>query len=284
MSNRLRFSISIIALLTISWLAAVAAVQQKPSSPGRVRVLSNQQETAASSDQEQAQQLPVAEYDAPEPANPAKRTLRRLRSRRHNLTDPSVKGNDVSRFALTERSARMSLGGPWSHTPEEPAIPVAESDAILIGDIVGANAYLSTDKTSIYSEFTLLVWEVIKDSSAAISTGVPVTIERSGGALRFPSGKVLIRGLLGKPLPLISRRYVFFLKRNPEGEDFSIITAYELRGGQVFPLDGISPKGEVVVPFAAYQKYKGVDEPSFLVTIRTLTQSSLGSPVGGGKG
>jgi hypothetical protein len=274
MSIRLRLSISIIALLTISLLAGTAAMQQKPPSSGRVRVLSTQQEANA---REQEQQLPVVEYNAPEPTDPAKRALRRLRSRRHNLTDPSVKGSDVSRFVLTERSARVNLGGPWSHAPEEPAIPVTESDAILVGDIVGANAFLSTDKTSIYSEFNVLVLEVIKDSSATITTGAPVTIERSGGALRFPSGKVLIRGLLGKPLPLISRRYVFFLKRNTEGEDFSIITAYELRGGQVFPLDGTSPKGDVVAPFALHQKYKGVDGSTFLITVRTLTQSSLGS-------
>ena len=281
MSKRFRLSNALTALLVLSCLAGGAAMQQKPTSSGRVRVLSTQKEPASSTDQDQDQQLPVAEYGAPEPADPAKRTLRSLRSRRHNLTDPSVKGNDVSRFALTERSARVNLGGPWSHAPEEPAIPVAQSDAILIGDIVGANAYLSTDKTSIYSEFNVLVLEVIKDPGATIVTGVPVTVERSGGALRFPSGKVLIRGLLGKPLPLISRRYVFFLKRNADLDDFSIITAYELRGGQVFPLDGTTPKGVPVVQFSAYQKYKGVDEPTFLITVRTLTQSSLESPVRG---
>lgn len=217
--------------------------------------------------------IPMADYNAPEPTDPGKRALRRTKSSRYNVKDPSLKPNEISKLALTEKSAPINLGGPWSHPAEEPAIPVAESDAVLIGDVTDAAAYLSTDKTSVYSEFALAVAEVLKDAKADIPIGETITAQRSGGGVRFGSGKVLVRGLLGKPLPKKGTRYVFFLKRNDDVNDFSILTAYELRGGRVFPLDGLTPKGDVVTPFAAYQQYKGTDQGVFLAKVRDLIQT-----------
>jgi len=227
--------------------------------------------------------IPLADFNAPEPTDPAKRTLRHTKSNRHNIKDPSVKPGEISKLALTERSAPINLGGPWSHAAEEPALPVTESDAVLIADVTDAAAYLSTDKTSVYSEFTLAVAEILKDSKADIPVGESITAERSGGGVRFASGKILLRGLLGKPLPKKSTRYVFFLKRNEDVNDFSIVTAYELRGGRVFPLDGLTPKGAVVEPFAAYQQYKGADQSVFLTKVRDLVQTQAGSPQRGGQ-
>ena len=227
--------------------------------------------------------IPFADYNAPEPTDPAKRTLRRTKSSRHNVKDPSVKPNEIGNLALTERSAPVNFGGPWSHAPDEPAIPVAESDAVLIGDVTEAAAYLSTDKTSVYSEFALAVAQVLKDSKADIPIGETITAERPGGGVRFASGKFLVRGLLGKPLPKKGTRYIFFLKRNDDVDDFSIVTAYELRGGRVFPLDGLTPKGEVVAPFAAYQQYKGTDQSVFLAKLRDLIQAQPRSPERGGQ-
>jgi hypothetical protein len=227
--------------------------------------------------------IPIADYNAPEPNDPAKRTLRRTKSSRHNVKDPSVKPDEISKLALTEKSAPVNFGGPWSHAQDEPAIPVAESDAVLIGDVTEAAAYLSTDKTTVYSEFTLAVAEVLKDSKADIPIGETITAERSGGGVRFASGKTLVRGLLGKPLPKKSTRYVFFLKRNGDVNDFSILTAYELRGGRVFPLDGLTPKGDVITPFAAYQQYKGTDQGVFLAKVRDLIQAQPRSPERGGQ-
>lgn len=225
--------------------------------------------------------LPLADYNAPEPTDPEKRTLRRAKSNRHNVKDPSVKQNEISNLALTERSVPVNFGGPWSHAPDEPAIPVVESDAVLIADVTEAAAYLSTDKTSVYSEFALAVAQVLKDAKADIPIGETITADRSGGGVRFASGKILVRGLLGKPLPKKGTRYVFFLKRNDDVNDFSILTAYELRGGRVFPLDGLTPKGEVVAPYAAYQQYKGMDQSVFLAKVRELIQAQPRSDKGG---
>jgi hypothetical protein len=279
MSHRFKLVVLLAVLLTLLLATGAATMQQKARSLRAIRVLVAKDRAVAQNDQRQTaeREIPVAEYNAPEPNDPAKRALRQIRSKRHDIRDPSLKPED-GKPVLTERSVRVNLGGPWSHALNEPAIPVAQSDAVLVGEIVGANAYLSNDKTSIYSEFTVLVTELLKDTKGTTLIGNRITVERSGGGLRFPSGKVLIRGLLGKPLPKMNGRYAFFLKRNNEGEDFSLITAYELRGGKVLPLDGLSPKGEVIEPFAAYQQYKGEDETTFLTKLWSLVQSPAEVP------
>lgn len=279
MSHRVTLTILLGTILTLLLATGAATMQQTGRRSGTVRVLSTTGRGAAQRNQEQSErQIPVADYNTAEPTDPALLTLRRIRSRRYDIHDPNLKAEDVSKLVLKESSAPVNLGGPWSHEVSEPATPVAQSDAVLIGEIASAHAYLSNDKTSIYSEFTVSVSEVLKDTSGTILIGSRVTMERSGGALRFPSGKILIRGLLGKPLPKLTRRYAFFLKRNQEGEDFSLITAYELRGGKVFPLDGLSPKGEVIEPYAAYQQYRNEDESNFLAKLWSLVQSPNGVP------
>jgi hypothetical protein len=67
---------------------------------------------------------------------------------------------------------------------------------------------------------------------------------------------------------------LFFLKYNEEGQDFSILTAYELRAGRVFPLDGLDRNGKVFEAYAAYQKYKDVDEATFLAEVREAIGSA----------
>jgi hypothetical protein len=264
----------VLAGSTATGMVVAGAIKTHPITALTPTVKQESKKTRQADERAQShQEIPIADYNAPEPKDPVKRTLRRTKSSRHNVKDPSVKPQEISKLALTESSAPINLGGPWSHSPEESAIPVAESDAVLIGDVTEAAAYLSTDKTSVYSEFALAVAEVLKDSKADIPIGEAISAQRSGGGVRFASGKVLIRGLLGKPLPKKGARYVFFLKRNEDVNDFSILTAYELRGGQVFPLDGLTPKGDVIPPFAAYQQYKGMDQGAFLAKVRDLIQA-----------
>lgn len=215
-------------------------------------------------------QVPTTGYDKPEPADPEKRRLRRIRGSRYSLRD---KNEDARRFAITEES-QSGFGSFEIHAPPEPALPAAQSDAIVIGEVTDAEAFLSTDRTSIYSEFTVNVGEVLKDTSlGTLTPGGAITTVRGGGAVRFPSGKIVRTGFNGKPLPRKGRRYVFFLKQNDEGGDFSIITAYELRVGRVFPLDGLYTTGQVVPQLAAHQKFKGMDEAAFLAECEKLSPS-----------
>lgn len=219
-------------------------------------------------------EVPVADYTAPLPSNPQERAKRLARGRRHNMKTQS--GEDAKRFMITE-DRESSYGGFPTHAPAESALPVAQSDAVVIGEVTDARAFLSEDKTAIYSEFAVNVSEVLKNNSPlTFNSGESITAERGGGAVRFPSGKVIRNLFDGKPMPRVGRRYVLFLKYSEEGRDFSIITGYELRAGRVIPLDGLFKNGNVVPQLVAHQSYRGADEITFLNQIREAVHASTG--------
>lgn len=221
----------------------------------------------------------VTEVDKPEPSDPEKRRLRKIRRDRYK---PEDKNADASRFAIDEES-QSGYGLHPFHIEPEPAIPAAKSDVVLIGEVTEAEAFLATQNTAVFSEFTVNVSETLKNTtSEPLIHGASISAVRSGGTVRFPSGGVVRRGVDGKPLPRVGRAYLFFLERNEVGEDFTIITAYELRGGRVFPLDGIGVSGEPSFGREAYLKFNGVDETSFLITVKEAIAQSGGMPEKGG--
>jgi hypothetical protein len=221
---------------------------------------------------------PVADYEETEPSDLNLRRLRKARAKRRNVTLRAGDSVDVREIMITERS-RSSWGGPPSHAPVEAGLPASQSAAIVVGEVTDAQAFLSEDKVSVYSEFTVRVVEVLKNNTGVpLTLGSAITTVRRGGAVRFSSGEVIQKGTGGKPFPLKNRKYVLFLRYESEGEDFPIITAYELRGGIVLPLDGLDIDGRLLEPYAAYQEFKGMDEVRFLTKVR----EALASPSDGG--
>lgn len=249
--------------------------------------------------------VPIADYAASassadtaasEPVMSEERAKRQTKNKRHNLPDKSLSPEDVARFAIREDetkppppapspslSAQKSThkggsheiappvvgGAVTDHTPPEPALPTTISDAIVIGEVTEAQAALSEDRTSVYSEFKTRIEEVLKSGGGTpVTSDTFVTALRPGGGVRFPSGKVRRFGVEGRTLPRVSRRYLLFLKFDNLAQAFYIVTGYELRGGKVFPLDGIPRYGSENHPFAAYGKYKNADEATFLNDVR----------------
>lgn len=158
-----------------------------------------------------------------------------------------------------------------------PALPVTKSDTVLVGKVVSAKAYLSNDKTGIYSEFNIGVETILKDDSGVVpAAGNTIAAERAGGAVRFPSGRVQRYGILNQGTPKIGVRYVLFLKRSEEGQDFLILTAYELREGYVYPLDGRSESGSKTN--LAFSAYEGTEESVFLNALRKAISQSTKAP------
>ena len=120
-------------------------------------------------------------------------------------------------------------------------MPFANSDAVVVGEIKDGQAYLSNDKRDIYTEFNVAVQEVIKTpNSPFLWSGDTVAIERNGGAVSLPSGKILIRAANDYSMPLIGKRYLLFLRYNgPSTEDYHLLTAYQLEGKHVYRLDDL---------------------------------------------
>jgi hypothetical protein len=123
-------------------------------------------------------------------------------------------------------------------------LPVSRSAAVVIGTILSGKAFVSKDRTYVYSDFQARVDEVLKqDPQANLVVGGRMVVSRGGGTIHFPSGHVKDYVNHGEGMPAIGSQYLFFLVKPaiPEPEYEVIIGgAYELRNGRVHPLDDFS--------------------------------------------
>ena len=224
---------------------AIAMTGLSAQSPGN-----NQQPSALKVKEDK---LPTVNYDAPEPSNANETARRNARGKRFN---GSLRVSEPH----SEAGAKGILDS-WMQSI--PAIPVDASDAIVIGDITDAQAFLSPDKTGVYCEYTVRVDKLLKQNAAApIIVGGFVVAQREGGRVRFTTGLVQSYITHYQGAPIVGRSYVLFLKRNEQADVFTLLTGYEKRDGHVYPLDGVDlPGGATEIPqFAAY---KGVEEATF---------------------
>jgi hypothetical protein len=124
-----------------------------------------------------------------------------------------------------------------SETPIASEFPVAQSDLIVEAKVTRSQAFLSEDRTGVYSEFSVSVSEILKASAgSAVKRGAELTTERFGGRVRYPSGQVVRYRTASEGSPMIGKTYVLFLKRT-QGGNYRILTAYAL-GTRVQALDG----------------------------------------------
>lgn len=119
--------------------------------------------------------------------------------------------------------------------------PVAPAAAIVIGTVLRGKAFVSSDRTYVYSDYQVRVDRVLKqDRSASLAVGEQVVVSRGGGTIHFLSGHVRNYINQEEGFPAIGSQYLFFLgKPNfPEHEYEQIIgSLYQLDGSEVHPLD-----------------------------------------------
>jgi len=191
---------------------------------------------------------PAAEYDSSLPVDPAKRARRQAKNRKYDKSEWPILANDIA-----DSTVRLH-----QVNPDLPAFPVEQSRVVLIGQIASAAGYLSNDKTGVYSEFTLVVEEVLKnDLAEQMLTGSSIAVTREGGRIRFPSGRMHWYGIDRQSMPRVGGRYVLFLSGETE-ETLTILTGYELAAGKVMPLDDLNNPN----------RYQDAEEFSFLKSLR----------------
>jgi hypothetical protein len=249
------------------WLLTIALAVTTVSSVAALHLSSSNKSTSIQEDSKD--EMPIADYSAPESAYPGERTKRKAKNKRYDKSGSRPIKEEQGEFTRV-------LSSHWAQGL--PAIPVEQSDIIVVGEVTETQAYLSNDKTGVYSEFTLRVGEVFKnDDTASLYPGIIVTAQRTGGAVRFPSGQIQKYKTGGQSMPRIGRRYILFLKRINESQDFSIITGYELRDERVVPLDGTSAGGEKL----QFDDYKGFSVTAFLTVVRdAIAQAAQNSSKG----
>ena len=204
--------------------------------------------------------FPVVDFDVPEPSDPTLKSAKEAKDRKYTKKYlPKISENTGTTFTVNDWDVRL------------PAIPVDKSSAIVIGTITKAEAHITEDKTAIYSEFALVPDVIVKnDSENPVEVGRSISIERSGGRVRMPSGKIIASWTNHQNMPQVGSRYVLFLTHSYEvqgdvGRDFYLLTGYEIVGSHVFPLDDTT----------SGQSYKGADESSFMKDLTSQLVSGL---------
>lgn len=245
----------LIFTMLLAAIVSVMAARHSQESAG-----SQQREQIQSVADEPHNQFPIVDYDAPETSNAESRAERQLKSGKydnaHLPLDPSV-STDSQILSTLDWEDGLS------------ALPVIESHAIVKGRVSEAKAYLSNDKSAVYSEFTVHIDEVLKDDKpVALSPGSYIPVERDGGRVRFPSGSITLSMTRGQGMPLTGQSYILFLTHDfplhkSSEKAFHLLTGYELRDGLVFPLDN---PGNGTHPLAA--TYRGAEVKALLTDLR----------------
>lgn len=203
--------------------------------------------------------FPIVDFDAQESDDPASRSARLARGRKYS-----------HRYlpAISESTDLLFSTADWDRGL--PALPTARSSAIVIGTVTKSQAYLTEDKTAIYSQFSVFADTVVKnDLETPIAVGHTITVERNGGRVRMPSGKIIVSATTRQNMPQPGSRYAFFLTHDFEvkgdmGKDFYLLTAYAIQGGRVSPLDDTT----------SGRTYKDVEESFFMKQLLSSITSS----------
>lgn len=153
------------------------------------------------------------------------------------------------------------------------ALPAKQSDVVVLGRVINRSAHLTADQTGIYSEFSVLVEQVFKDSSGTVLVNRTIDVNRVGGNVRFASGKIQKYSIARQGMPLKASKYLFFLRRTDP--NLVILTGYEFLEDRVEPLDGEDIEdSRAALPFA---KYRGTNPSDLLKELRaTISKSEKG--------
>lgn len=172
---------------------------------------------------------PTAEYNALEPVNLAEREERRTKNKRYD------KYLFVAKNPHPETAATLKSHGE----PMPSALPTAESNLIIIGKIVSSKAWLSNDKSGVYSEYSVQIQNVLKnDQQKKLQTDEIITIDRAGGVVVYPNGQKVLYLNDWQRLPEINERYVLFLSKNEsQNLNYKLLTGYKLKSNGVIALD-----------------------------------------------
>lgn len=205
---------------------------------------------------------PTVDFDPANPLRPEESEVRKNRGDKHKENNQI---NEEEEWTLT--TIRSNARPPR-------AFPIEQSDLIAVGTVNDARAFISTDKTAIYSEFDVNVNDVFLSSKKSILPGSDIVIERMGGNVRFPSGKIITRGIGYQPLPRKDKTYVLFVKWDEAGQDYLIVTGYEIVADTIQPLDGGPDRF-----FEEYNRYKLVPKYEFFKQLK----AAIANASGGGK-
>ena len=207
---------------------------------------------------------PITDYNAALPN--ATDVLRFRRGERYNIPEPTLP-------ELGEDSEVGIVALPATHSKKNP-MPFDASDAVVVGTVTAGQAYLSNDRRDIYSEFKVKLEEIIQNSDTHyLRASDSIDIQRTGGVIRLPSGKLLTRAVLADSMPQIGSRYLLFVKYDQGTEDYTVLNGYQLAGNEVYRLDDLSWADSNYRELVHPLRSEGVSEDQFLARAKSTMLS-----------
>lgn len=201
--------------------------------------------------QDRRDRYPVVAAEETEPNDPVKKAKLKKQKQRYDkdapFTNPGPKDEE------------LAFRPEWQFN--FPALPVAKSNVIVVGQVLSAEAHRSNNKMNVFSNLEVRVNEVLKGN---LSVGNIINIQRIGGFVKYPGGQKVLFRLSGNGMPAVGARYAFFLN-DVVDEDYTILTAYELAAEGVVPLDNSTQ----------FRVYQGVSEVSFIATVRDAISQAI---------
>jgi hypothetical protein len=246
-------SVKIFLIMSVVFTIYVVVMGRKPIAVGQS---GDKQNTIDES------QFPIAEETTSEPPTPTERDKKNKKEKKYG------RYKDTIGPGVTVASFHYEL------PPGFPTLPVAQSDAVVIGEVTDAKAYVTSDKETVYSEFNVHIVKILKDDSQLpLPQSGSIVAERPGGRVHYPSGHIGRFSIAGWGMPQPTRQYVLFLTRNNDGETCHIVTGYELRDGRIFPLDRTTSSD------TDFDSYINMDEAAFFKRLdAAISTSSSVSP------
>jgi hypothetical protein len=238
-------------LLLVAGTIALSAVRHEKSTP-----IATPSQKTTDDYKKIKERFPTADYDDKQDLpDPQKNAKRKAKQKRYNDTDLVA-----SHVEPGVDEAALFLEPHFTF----PALPVAESEVVVVGTIGTAQALLSESKRNVFSEFTLTVEDVLKSKIQGVAQGSVLTIDRVGGHVKYPNGQRVLFRIAGLNMPQIGGRYLLFLTSTHSKEDISILTGYQLTPNGAIPLDELHQVASLT----------RVTEVDILLRVRDLIQKS----------
>jgi hypothetical protein len=159
-------------------------------------------------------------------------------------TKKNERFNKSKRASLLEETKDGEYSGTLLET-EPAALPVT-SDLIVVGSIQRRQPYLSDNITIVYTELTVQIEDILKDNpSSPIDPYHHLVIDREGGAIRMPNGRIFRYLVAHLGIPEVGKRYVLFLQRETEG-DYKLVSGYELTDKTIIPLEDFGDRNSLL--------------------------------------
>lgn len=254
----------VVVVVVVATIANVLGSLRSSNSQESLEQTNQAQKTPPRKQQDRVEfesQFPIADYDPLEEFDSEKKTKRKFKSERYDKRPALV----TDELPIDEGEESMLI----AHFDSIAGLPAKESEIVIVGEVLDAQAYVSNNKKMVYSEFTIRIDEILKNNSKNITQGSSISVDREGGFVRYKNGKKRLYRIGGQLLPQVGRQYVLFLKNPEKSPNYEIITGYELKADGVVNLDG-SPQ---------FIAYRGMDETAFMKAVReAIAQSSQAIP------